>query len=77
MNSTDVYWAVVLVRAKVAVGNRSRIVEYLTSQNGGFFVFKAVNTHEHTIDLTHDKSEAMSKRLGSGVCPRADRAYMI
>ena len=33
----------VLVRAKVAVGNRSGIVEYLASQKGGFFVFKAIN----------------------------------
>ena len=45
LNGTDVYWAMVLVRAKVAVGDRSGIVEFLASQKGGFFVFMAINTH--------------------------------
>ena len=57
----------VLARVKVAVGNRSGIVEYLTSQKGGFIVFKAINTHQHTIDLTHDKIEWRTTRgQGSG-----------
>ena len=57
----------ILVRVKVTVGDRSGIVECLTSEKGGFFVFKAIiNTHQHTIDLTHDKIEAMIKRGCSG-----------
>ena len=43
------------------------IVEYLSSQKGGFFVFKAINTHPYTIDLTHDKSEEMT--LSMHACP--------
>ena len=53
----------VLVRVKVAVGNRSGIVEYLTSEKGGFFVFKAINTHQHTIDLTHAKIEERNNKI--------------
>jgi hypothetical protein len=64
------YWVMVLVRVKVTEGDRSGIIEYLTSQKGGFFVFKAVNTHKHMMDLTHDKSEGLSKRGGSkGLSP--------
>ena len=59
----------VLVRVKVTVGNRSGIVEYMTSGKGGFFVFNAVNTHQHTIDLTHDKIEGLTKRGYSGELP--------
>ena len=68
--STDlvcgVYWAMVLVRVKVAVGNCSGIVENLTTRKGGFFVLKTISMHQHTIDLTRDKCEGMSKRVGSG-----------
>ena len=61
LNGADVYWAIVLVRLKVEVGNGSGIVEHLTSPKGGFFVLKAINTHQHTIDLTHHKIKGRAK----------------
>ena len=60
------YWAMVLVRLKVAVGSCSGIVEYLTSDTRyklkrWIFCFQG---YKHTIYLTHDKIEGMSKREG-------------
>jgi len=59
----------VLVRVKVAVGNRSGIVEHLAGQKGGFFVFSQgyKDASTHTIDLIHAKIEERTKRGDSGV----------